>query len=98
MGMIFSDHLSHYSGRLDMARSLFGANGIHGIDDPPVYRLETVSHIWKGSGNNCGKGVGKIAGFNFLMKNCLGNPHRQVLSLGGKLGGLHSNALFVGDF
>jgi hypothetical protein len=95
--MIFSDHLPYYSGRLDMTRGLFGANGIHGIDDPPVYWLETVSHIRKGSGNNCGKCVGKIAGFNFLMENCLGNPHRQVLSFAGKLGGLHSSALFVGD-
>jgi hypothetical protein len=45
-----------------------------------VYRFETVTYIGKGSGNNGGEGVGKIAGFNFFMKDCLGNPHRQVYS------------------
>jgi hypothetical protein len=45
-----------------------------------MYWLETITHIGKGSGNYGGKGVSKIAGFNFFMENGLGNPHRQVFS------------------
>jgi hypothetical protein len=45
-----------------------------------MYRFETVTYIGKGSGNNGRKGIGKIAGFNFFMKDGLGNPHRQAFS------------------
>jgi hypothetical protein len=45
-----------------------------------MYRFETITYIGKGSRNNGGKGVGKIAGFDFFMQDGLGNPHRQVFS------------------
>ena len=36
-------------------------------------------------GNYGGKGIGKVAGFNFFMKDGLGNPHRQAFSFAGDL-------------
>jgi len=80
MGMIFSNHLPHHSGRLHVAGSLPRPNSVHGVDDASMYWFETITYVGKGSGNYGGKGIGKIAGFNFFMQDGLGNPHRQVFS------------------
>ena len=78
-----------------MTRSLPRPDGFHGKDDASVHWFETVTYIGKSSGNDGGKGVGKIAGFNFLMKNGLGNPHRQVFSFNSP--NLHDTGSFDGD-
>jgi hypothetical protein len=80
MGMVFSYYLTHHSGGLDVTGSLSRPNSVHGVDNAPMYRFETITYIGKGSRNNGGKGVGKIAGFDFFMQDGLGNPHRQVFS------------------
>ena len=66
VGMVFAQHVAHAGGRLFEGLVRGQAAFVHGVEDPPVDRLQAVPHIRQGPANNDAHGVFDIGPFHFL--------------------------------
>ena len=68
MGMIPAQHIAHAGGGLPEGPVRGEIVLVHGVENPPVYRLQAVPHIRQGPSYDDGHGVLDVAGFHFVYK------------------------------
>ena len=73
--MVLTQYFTHNSGRF-FCRAVGKDTCVpHGVEDTPVHRLETVSHIRQGAGDNHRHGIVNVGAFHLLV-----DVHRDDLS------------------
>ena len=65
--MVFTHHLSHYTGRFLVLSSRCESQVVHTIQHSPVHWLETVPDIRQGPGYNNGHGIIDIRRFHLRL-------------------------------
>ena len=61
MGMVFADDVADHAGRFAMNRIRLQAQLAHGVEQPPVDRLQPVAHIGQRARHDGGERIGEIA-------------------------------------
>jgi hypothetical protein len=78
MRMVFAENVAYHSGRLLVRAAGHQAQLVHRIQDPPMDRLQTITHVRQGAGNDDAHRVVDERLLHFLFDEPGQNPFARV--------------------
>ena len=74
MGVVLTKHLTHHTSALSVGPITGQPELVHGIQNPPVHRLESISSVGQRTPNDHAHRVLQIGARHFVAQICLDDP------------------------